>query len=72
MHLSVSFLNLRLQLALEVLVVLDIRKLLVIAVYFIADCAALVVREGPALEVVVVVLDIDVALGICDFNIFFS
>lgn len=62
MHFPVSFLDLRLQLAFKILVILDIaRFLVVVPVNFVADSATLVIREGAALEVLVIVFHVDVS-----------
>lgn len=55
---------LNLQLIFKVLVVLHVGVGLVVSIYYIANSSTFVVLSGPTLEVLVVVLNIDVALRI--------
>ena len=64
-HLSIAFLDFTLELAFEVLVVFDVTGfLVVISIDLVSNCASLVVRERPALEILIVVLNINVSFRI--------
>ena len=64
MNFAISFLQLILVLALEIFVVFDTLRVLMVPIFNVSSGSAFVIRLGATLEVLVIILHIDISLRV--------